>query len=75
MVSNPNPHRRDPLTLSISPDGIVYTHMFYLVGGRHIDYPHMIEQDGSLFVIYSGAKQTAEVLKVPLTAVDTLIKE
>ena len=34
----------------------------------------MIEVDDSLFVIYSGAKQTAEVLKVPLAAVDVLIE-
>ena len=74
MVSNPNPKRRDPLTLSISRDGLVFTHMFYLVGGRHIDYPHMIENDEHLFVIFSGAKQTTEVMKVPLSVVDKLIK-
>ena len=75
MVSNANPEGRDPLTLSISRDGLVFTHMFYLVGGRHIDYPHMIEHDGSLLIIFSGAKQTVEVLKVPLDAVDVLIEE
>jgi hypothetical protein len=53
---------------------LVYTHLFYLIGGRHIDYPHMIEQDGSLFISFSGAKQTVEVLKVPLDAIDKLIK-
>jgi len=74
MVSNSNPAKRDPMTLSISQDGLVYTHMFYLVGGRHIDYPHMIEQDGSLFISFSGAKQTVEVLKVPLRAIDSLIE-
>lgn len=45
MVSNANPRRRDPLTLAISPDGIVFTHLFYLVGGRHVDYPHIIQHD------------------------------
>jgi hypothetical protein len=66
LVSNANPRRRDPLVMSISRDGLVYTKMFYLVGGRHIDYPHVIEHDGNLFVSFSGAKQTLEVLKISL---------
>jgi len=74
LVSNSRPARRDPLTLSISHDGLVYTHMFYLVGGRHIDYPHMIEHDDHLYISFSGAKQTVEVLKAPLDAIDRLIK-
>jgi len=72
LVSNANPGGRDPLTLSLSPDGLVYTSMFYLVGGRHIDYPHMIEHDGSLYISFSGAKQTLEVLKVDLDDLETL---
>ncbi|NQV23656.1 MAG: exo-alpha-sialidase [Rhodopirellula sp.] len=75
MVSNSNPKRRDPLTLAISRDGLVYTHLFYLVGGRHVDYPHMIEQDGSLLVAFSGAKQTMEVVKVSLDNLDAMIDE
>ncbi len=73
LVSNPNPLGRDPLTLSISHDGILYTRMFYLMGGRHIDYPHMIEHDENLLIAFSGAKQTVEVLKLPLAAIDALI--
>ena len=72
LVSNSNPKGRDPLTLSLSKDGLIYTHMFYLVGGRHIDYPHMIEHDGSLYISFSSAKQTLEVLKVSLDDVDKL---
>ena len=75
LVSNANPLRRDPLVLSISRDGLVYTKMFYLVGGRHIDYPHMIEHDGSLFISFSGAKQTVEVMKVPLSSIDALLEQ
>jgi predicted neuraminidase len=45
LISNPNPKKRDPLTLSISDDGLVFTKMLYLVGGRHIDYPHVIEHE------------------------------
>ena len=44
--------------------------MLYLVGGRHIDYPHVIEHEGSLFIAFAGGKQTVEVLKVKLSDVD-----
>jgi len=66
LASNANPQHRDPLTLSVSRDGLVYESMFYLVGGRHVDYPHMIEHDGSLYISFSAAKQTIEVLKLDL---------
>lgn len=72
LVSNPNPKKRDPLTLSISDDGTVFTKMLYLVGGRHIDYPHVIEHSGSLFIAFAGGKQTVEVLKVKLSVIDTV---
>lgn len=72
LVSNANPGGRDPLTLSLSKDGIVYTHMFYLDGRRHIDYPHMIEHDGYLYISFSSAKQTLEVLKVSLDDLEKL---
>lgn len=75
LVSNANPQRRDPLTLAISQDGLVYRHLYLLVGGRHIDYPHMIEQDGHLLIAFSGAKQTMEVLKVSLADIDQLIQQ
>lgn len=73
LVSNANPAGRDPLTLAISHDGLVFTHLFRLVGGRHVDYPHAIEHDGHLLISFSGAKQTVEVLKVPLDAIDDLL--
>lgn len=75
MVSNANPKSRDPLVLSISRDGLVYTRMFYLVGGRHVDYPHILEHDGHLLIAFSGAKQTMEVMKVSLDDVDALIRK
>lgn len=74
MVSNSNPQRRDPLTLAISRDGQVFTHLFHLVGGRHVDYPHIIEHDGYLLIAFSGAKQTMEVLKVSLDDIDQQIE-
>lgn len=75
MVSNSNPAGRDPLTLALSPDGLVYTHLFYVVGGRHVDYPHMIEHDGDLLISFSGAKQTLEVVRVPLAWLDQQMVE
>ena len=70
LVSNSNPKRRDPLTLAISPDGLVFTDLFYLVGGRHIDYPHIIEHNGHLLIAFSGAKQTMEVMRISLDEID-----
>jgi len=73
LVSNSNPRDRDPMTLAISRDGLVYEHLFYLVGGRHVDYPHMIEHDGTLLISFSSAKQTVEVLRVELAAIDEML--
>jgi hypothetical protein len=72
LVSNPNPKRRDPLALSVSDDGMVFTKMLYLVGGRHIDYPHVIEHEGHLYIAFAGGKQSVEVLKVKLSDVDAV---
>ncbi len=70
LVSNPNPKKRDPLTLSISPDGLIFTKMLYLVGDRHIDYPHVMEHEGALYIAFAGGKQSVEVLKVKISDVD-----
>lgn len=72
LVSNPNPKKRDPLTLSLSDDGLVFTKMLYLAGGRHVDYPHVIEHDGVLCIAFAGGKQSVEVLKVKLSDVDAV---
>lgn len=66
LVSNARPRKRDPLVLSISDDGMVFTKMFYLVGGRWVDYPHIIEHDGFLYIVFAGGKQSVELLKVSL---------
>jgi BNR repeat-like domain len=70
LVSNPNPKKRDPLVLSISNDGIIFTKMIYLIGGRRVDYPHLIEQDGSLLIAFSGGKQSVEVIKIEISELD-----
>ncbi len=72
FVSNANPRKRDPLVLSISDDGMVFNRMGYLIGGRRVDYPHVIEHEGHLLVAFSGGKQTVEVLKIKLTELDRL---
>lgn len=73
LVSNPNPERRDPLALAISDDGMVFHTMGYLTGGRHIDYPHVIEQDGYLYVVFAGSmKQMIEVLKIRISDLENL---
>lgn len=72
LISNSNPRARDPLTIAISDDGIEFTKLAWLVGGRHVDYPHAIEQDGHLLVAFAGRKQTVEVLKIELSALDAI---
>lgn len=72
IVSNPDPRKRDPLAISISDDGLVFHTMGYLVGGRNVDYPHVIEHDGNLFVAFSSAKQSVEVLRIKLSDLDKI---
>ena len=65
LVSNANPEKRDPLVLSISDDGIVFDRMGFLVGGRWVDYPHVIAHEEHLYVAFAGwKKQSCEVLKI-----------
>lgn len=73
LVSNSNYKKRDPLTLAISEDGMVFTKMGYLVGGRHIDYPHVLEHNGYLLIAFAGdAKQKIEVVKVKVSDLDKI---
>lgn len=70
LVSNSNPKKRDPLTLAVSRDGLVFDRLFHLVGGRQVDYPHVLEHDGHLFIAFSGRKQTIEILRVRVADLD-----
>jgi hypothetical protein len=72
LASNPDPRRRDPLTLAVSDDGLVFTKMIYLVGERWVDYPHVLEHDGHLLVAFSGGKQSVEVLRIKLSDLDAV---
>lgn len=72
LVSNSNPAKRDPLTIALSDDGLVYTKLFYLVGGRAVDYPHMMEHEGYLYVAHSGGKRSVEIQRVRIADLDKL---
>ncbi len=72
LISNSNPRARDPLTLAIGDDGLVFTELAWLVGGRHVDYPHAIEHEGHLLVAFASGKRTVEVLKIKLADLDTI---
>lgn len=61
-----------PLTLAVSREGLVFDRLFYLVGGRQVDYPHVLEHDGHLFAAFSGRKQTVEILRVRIADLHTL---
>ena len=70
LVSNSNPLQRDPLTIAVSGDGMVFTKMARLVGGRKVDYPHVMEHDRHLYVAFASAKQTVEVLKIRIEDIE-----
>lgn len=72
VVSNANPKKRDPMVISLSDDGVVFNKMYYLTGGRHIDYPHVIEHDGYLLIAFAGEKQSVEVMKVRIADLDNI---
>jgi hypothetical protein len=67
LVSNPRPKKRDPLALSISDDGLVFTAMGWLAGGRSVDYPHVIQHEQHLYIAFATTKQTVEVLQVRIS--------
>ena len=72
LVSNANPRKRDPLTLAISDDGMVFHKMGYLIGGRRVDYPYAMEHDGYLLVAFSGGKQSVELLRIKISDLESI---
>lgn len=74
LINNPHPKQRDPLAISFSLDGWVYHQPLSLrtgaparrFGGKakgsgSLQYPHAIEHNGSLWVIYSTNKEDIEI--------------
>ena len=72
MVSNSNPNQRNPMTIAISDDGMVFNKMGLLVSDRITDYPHVIEHEGYIYVALNSAKQTVEVLKIRISDLDDI---
>lgn len=85
--ANPAPQQRIPLCLSVSDDGITYTGMARLpvptapqdfrprTGARKaagFQYPHVIEHDDHLLIIFSRDMKTVETVRVSLDEVDRL---
>jgi predicted neuraminidase len=74
LINNPDPKRRDPLAVTFSADGWAYDRPLALrknassqrvsvrksINGS-FQYPHAMEHDGSLWVIYSTNKEDIEV--------------
>lgn len=74
LINNPNPDSRDPLGISFSRDGWKFGRPLALRSGApeqrypgraknrfSFQYPHAIEKNGSLWVIYSTNKEDIEI--------------
>lgn len=79
VVSNANPAAgRQELYLSTSLDGLTFTRMAKLAidAGDTIahtyQYPHALEQDGTLLIAVSRDKNQIELLRIPMATVDHL---
>lgn len=77
LISNANPKwGRRELHLSLSEDGLTFTRMARLEipsqQATTFQYPHAIEHDGHLLIVFSQKKRQSEVLKVPLSEIEAL---
>ena len=72
LVSNSNHATRDPLTIALSDDGVIFDRLFYLVGGRRVDYPHMMEHEGFLYIAHNSGKQSVEIERVRIADLNAL---
>lgn len=79
LINNPDPKRRDPLAMSFSRDGWTFggpeavrkgaparRYEGRAKGSGSYQYPHAIEHDGRLWVIYSTNKEDIEISDFPL---------
>jgi hypothetical protein len=51
---------------------IIRPNIILLVGGRQVDYPHVIEHDRYIYVAHASAKQTVEVHRIRISDLDNL---
>lgn len=76
LCSNANPRvGRRQLFLSTSDDGLIYTRMMLLgipsAKPATLQYPHVLEHDGFLYIVYSRNKAMIEILRVSLQEIAT----
>ena len=77
LINNPNPAGRDPLAISYSKDGWSFFQPAairknapaprFKPGKGTLQYPHAIEHNGSLWVIYSTNKEDIQITQIPVT--------
>jgi hypothetical protein len=80
LINNPNPKKRDPLAISFSRDGWEFEKPLAVrrgapdrrfagraKGSGSLQYPHAIEHNGSLWIIYSTNKEDIEITEIPLS--------
>ena len=77
LISNANPAAgRRELHLAVSEDGLTFTRMARLdiptPKPTTLQYPHVIEHDGVLFITFSRLKNSSEIIKVSLRDVDAI---
>ncbi|MBI4889773.1 MAG: exo-alpha-sialidase [Acidobacteria bacterium] len=81
LINNPNPKARDPLSLALSPDGWQFSqptpvrhgapprrYAGRAKGSGTFQYPHAIEHNGSLWIIYSTNKEDIEISEIPVSS-------
>ena len=78
LVSNANPKiGRREMHLAVSPDGVTFTRLARLdipsPRPGTLQYPHLIEHEGSLYIAFSRNKATTELFKVALEDVEALL--
>ena len=79
LINNPDQKKRDPLAVSFSRDGWTFEQPWAIrrqppprryegraKASNTVQYPHAVERNGSLWVIYSTNKEDIEVSELPL---------
>ena len=79
LINNPNPKARAPLAISFSPDGWQFSRPLAIrksapprrapgraKGSGTLQYPHALEHNGSLWIIYSTNKEDIEIAELPI---------
>lgn len=84
LLSNPSPKGRIPLTMAVSPDGVSYRRIGIVAGapgkpriaghdkGPGYTYPHALEHNGAVYVVFSRHRDDIVVKRIPLAAIESL---